>query len=188
MICLTFKPTLLHDDMYMFGLSSACWITVGSLKHKELSIVSLMLGGAEAVKAITGALVRARKPPSLENNLRKSLPLEQAAVSHSIAGINVKRVIHTYHSGMQWASSTASTARFFLKTGLSNIPLHGGDTADSGDIKTTILWIQYHWISAMLNNMLAYILKQNFPVKASSKFAAPMTCRAGTPISFSCLT
>ena len=34
-------------------------------------------GGAEAVMAIKGTFVSARKPPSEENDLRKSLPLSE---------------------------------------------------------------------------------------------------------------
>lgn len=45
-------------------------------------------------------------------------------------------VTKSYHSGMQWASSMATTASSFPKAELLKSPLHGGETADSGDIRT----------------------------------------------------
>ena len=45
-------------------------------------------------------------------------------------------VTKSYHSGMQWASSMATTASSFPKAELLKSSLHGGETADSGDIRT----------------------------------------------------
>ena len=45
-------------------------------------------------------------------------------------------VTKSYHSGMQWASSMATTASSFPKVELLKSSLHGGETADSGDIRT----------------------------------------------------
>ena len=40
---------------------------------------------------------------------------------------------------MQWASSIATTASFSLKNELLKMPLHGGEMADSGDIRTKMI-------------------------------------------------
>ena len=45
-------------------------------------------------------------------------------------------VINSYHSGMQCASSMATTASSLLKPELLKSSLHGGKTAVSGDIRT----------------------------------------------------
>ena len=43
----------------------------------ELIIVASISGGANAVKAIKGAVVKACSPPRFENDFLKSLPLEE---------------------------------------------------------------------------------------------------------------
>ena len=47
-------------------------------------------------------------------------------------------VTKSYHSGMQWTSSMATTASSFPKPvrELLKSSLHGGEMADSGDIRT----------------------------------------------------
>lgn len=74
-LTLTFTPLLILADMYMFALSSDWLTTTGSYICRELSITASTSGGADAVRAIKGALVKARKPPSLEKHFRKSHPL-----------------------------------------------------------------------------------------------------------------
>ena len=60
----------------MFGLSKVCKITAGSVRPKELQIVSLVNWGAVAVSAIIGTSVRARNPPIFSKQCLKSFPLD----------------------------------------------------------------------------------------------------------------
>ena len=74
---LTFIPTALLADKKMFGLSSGLLTNTGSHMCKELNMVASTSAGAVAVSAINGTFVNARKPPSLEKDSRKSLPLRE---------------------------------------------------------------------------------------------------------------
>ena len=78
-LTLTFTPLLILADMYMFALSSDWLTTTGSYICRELSITASTSGGADAVRAIKGALVKARKPPSLEKTFSEVTPPEKSA-------------------------------------------------------------------------------------------------------------
>ena len=59
----------------MFGLSKVCKITTGSDRPSELQIQFCISRGAVAVSAMRGASHRARNPPMLLKQVRKSPPL-----------------------------------------------------------------------------------------------------------------
>ena len=56
---------------------------------------------------------------------------------------------------MQWASSIATTASFSLKNELLKMPLHGGEMADSGDIRTKMIihTLYIHFIHVIIQSI-----------------------------------
>ena len=68
-----------------------------------------IVGGADAVRAIHGHLVSARKPPILPNAFRNSVPLYPFTHSRHVHYRYLQASMHvSYHSVIQWASSTAT--------------------------------------------------------------------------------
>ena len=103
---LTFSPLLLLDDKYILGLSNSCVTTRGVFRCRELEMCASICGGADAVRAMNGALVKARKPPSFENAVRKSFPLQQTRNKYKhIYMHQLVKSIHTtpeYNVPHQW--------------------------------------------------------------------------------------
>ena len=85
-------------------------------------------GGAEAVKAATGAVVNALNPPSLVKDVRKSLPLQWIHIARTIPLLNNNRSV-TNHSDMQCASSMATSDKFFLNKGVTKNISPWGDNS-----------------------------------------------------------
>ena len=56
--------------MNMLGRFKSSFTFTGSHRHNELTIFSSTGGGAEAVRAIKGTFVRARRPPILSKAVR----------------------------------------------------------------------------------------------------------------------
>ena len=74
---LTFIPIPLLADKKRLGLSNDCLTSTGSHMCRELNMATSISGGADAVIAIKGTFVNARKPPSVEKDFRNSLPLSE---------------------------------------------------------------------------------------------------------------
>jgi hypothetical protein len=79
-----------------------------------------------------GALHKARSPPMELNAVRKLAPLQMQSKQY----IYFSTQFHYYHSGMQWASSTAMITRCFFTYGEEKISRHRRDVANSGDMNT----------------------------------------------------
>ena len=60
---LTKQLDFLSMQMYIFGRLRECLTTMGSVRERERFISLSISGGAEAVRAMKGALVSARRPP-----------------------------------------------------------------------------------------------------------------------------
>ena len=60
----------------MLGRLSCCLTTMGWIRTKELTISLSNAGGADAVRAMMGALVTARNPPSFQKAVRNFGPLQ----------------------------------------------------------------------------------------------------------------
>ena len=109
---LTKQLNFLSMQMYIFGRLREWLITMGSVGVISLSIS----GGAEAVRAMKGALVSARRPPICWNALRKVSPLYKTSemdVPIACSYIN-SGILSSNHSWMQCASSTATDTRWLL--------------------------------------------------------------------------
>ena len=72
---LTKQLDFLSTQMYIFGRLRECLTTMGSVRERERFISLSISGGAEAVRAINGALVSAHRPPICRNALRNVSPL-----------------------------------------------------------------------------------------------------------------
>ena len=68
----TFFPTEIHT----LGQLSCCLTTIGWIRAKELTISLSNAGGADAVRAMMGALVMACNPPSFRKAVRNFGPLQ----------------------------------------------------------------------------------------------------------------
>ena len=93
-----------------------------------------------------GALHRARSPPMELNAVRKLAPLQM----QSNISFQFNTQFHNYHSGIQWASSTATITRCFFMYEETKISRHRRDVANSGDMNTNSImhnnYVNDHWM------------------------------------------
>ena len=118
----TIQPTLsavpLIVEIKILGRFKCSFTFTGSHRHNELTILSSTVGGAEAVRAIKGTFVRARKPPILSNALRNWAPLRTIPNTKLCHVIKYPRcLLCPYHSWIRCASSMATSTRCRLKYG-----------------------------------------------------------------------
>ena len=141
---LTISAVPLIVEIYMLGRFKSSFTFTGSHRHNEFMILSSTVGGAEAVRAMKGTFVRARKPPILSNALRNWGPLyTRSNTNLSYIRKCTGHLLSPYHSWIRCASSTST--RCCWKYGDSNMLLQDWSTAVSGDMNTEIR--KNHWIS-----------------------------------------
>ena len=91
---LTRKPLLMDAEKYMFGRFSEHDTTSGLTSCRDWQMNSWVSGDAVAVKAINGALVTARSPPSFVKAVLKSLPLRVSSMSLRSRHARVQAHVH----------------------------------------------------------------------------------------------
>ena len=73
---LTSTDDFFPTDRLMFGLLRVCMIVTGEIRHRDSCMHVMVAGGADAVRAMNGALVRDLIPPIQSYALRNfPLPL-----------------------------------------------------------------------------------------------------------------
>ena len=123
---------------YTLGRLRSSFTVTGLHRPNELMIFPSTVGGAEAVRAMKGAFVRALRPPILSKAVQNWGPLQDQTQNLIWYAIMPGWLFCPYHSWIRWASSTATSTRCYLKYGTSKILLQGAFTTVSGDMNTKV--------------------------------------------------
>lgn len=154
----------------MLGRFKDCSIIAGCLIESEVTISFTNAGGADAVSAMNGALLKALRLPILLKASRKLEPLlkRRKKLLTQCPLLEHPLVHNTHHSQIQWASSTATKTRCCFITGQQNISRQGDDVAVSGDIITEKEGPIYQRSMNTAYNLMMHAPKRYFPDFTSS--------------------
>lgn len=138
----TIQPTLSPVPQTVLRYTScrlrSSFTVTGSHRPTELMIFPSTLGGAEAVRAMKGASVRALRLPIVSKAVWNSGPLQDQTQNLIRYAIMPGWLFCSYHSWIRWASSTATSTRCFWNMALQRYFSRVQFTAVSGDMHTKV--------------------------------------------------